>query len=200
MKIAFARPLVLSIFALTLAGCATQAPTLNFVPEDVLPIKNKVAAELKTITVSIAKEDERLGETQVGFFGNQYEVAFKSSFKEALEEALAKSAAFNDLADRKVSLTAKVIKVSLTAKVIKFESPSGGINFDTDLIVRYELFDRASGQLVYRRDIASQGSVPFDYAFMGAIRFTEARNRAVRQNVLNFISSLEEIKLADVSK
>lgn len=191
MKIAFARPLVLSIFALTLAGCATQAPTLNFVPEDVLPIKNKVAAELKTITVSIAKEDERLGETQVGFFGNQYEVAFKSSFKEALEEALAKSAAFNDLADR---------KVSLTAKVMKFESPSGGINFDTDLIVRYELFDRASGQLVYRRDIASQGSVPFDYAFMGAIRFTEARNRAVRQNVLNFISSLEEIKLADVSK
>lgn len=169
-----------------ISGCATQAPTLNFTPADVLPTKNKVQAELKTITVSVAKEEERLGQTQVGFFGNQYEASFKQSLKDALEEALTKSAAFNDIATK---------KVSLTAKVMQFESPNGGINFETKAIIRYEIFDRKDGKLIFRRDIASMGSVPFDYAFMGAIRYTEARNRAMRENVTQFVNSLEELKI-----
>ncbi|MBS1141705.1 MAG: UDP-N-acetylglucosamine acyltransferase [Proteobacteria bacterium] len=168
-----------------LSGCAS-APPLNFVPQDVLPAKNKVAAELKSVTVSVAKEEERLGETQVGFMGNQYELSFKTALKDALDEALLKSAVFNDLSDR---------KVSLTAKVMKFESPNGGITFETEAIVRYEVYDRRDGKLLFRRDISSTGSVPFDYAFAGFIRATEARNRTMRANVTNFISSLEELKI-----
>lgn len=174
------------VFIALLSGCATQAPTLNFTPSDVLPAKNRVQAELKSFTVSVAKEEERLGETQVGFFGNQYESNFKQSLREAIEEALTKSAIFNDLANK---------KVSLTAKVMQFESPNGGINFETTAIIRYEIFDRKDGKLIFRRDISSTGSVPFDYAFLGAIRYTEARNRAMRENITQFINSLEELKI-----
>jgi hypothetical protein len=179
--------LTLLCLTVLLSGCATQAPTLNFTPNDVLPAKNKVQAELKSLTVSIAKEEERIGETQVGFFGNQYEATFKQSLKDALEEAITKSAIFNDLANK---------KVSLTAKVMQFETPSAGINFDTKAVIRYEIFDRSNGQLIFIRDISSSGNVPFDYAFMGAIRYTEARNRAMRDNVTQFINSLEELKVA----
>jgi hypothetical protein len=169
------------------SGCATQAPTLNFVPQDVLPAKNKVNAELKSITISIAKEEERLGETQVGFMGNQYEASFRTSFKEAIEEAILKSAIFNDLAEN---------KVSLTVKIMKFQTPGAGINFDTSMIVRYEVYNRKDGKLIFRRDIESAGSVAGDYAFMGAIRYTEARNVAGRNNIISLMSALEELKVS----
>jgi hypothetical protein len=172
-----------SLFAL--GGCATQAPTLDFVPKDVLPTGKKIDFELKNTSVSIAQEEERVGATQVGLFGNQYEQAFKQAFKDALEEAISKSAIFNDLSTR---------KLTLSAKVLQFETPGFSTSFSTKMVVRYQLLDRSNGQLVFTRDIESNGQVPFDYAFMGAIRYTEARNRAGRQNVAQFITSLNEFK------
>ena len=168
-----------------LSGCATQAPTLDFVPKDVLPSGSKVDYELKSISVSIAQDGERVGETQVGLFGNQYESTFRQSFKDALEEALAKSAIFNDLSSR---------KLSLSAKILQFETPSFSTTFNTKMNVRYQLLDRSTGKLIFTRDITSMGEVPFDYAFIGAIRYTEARNRSVRENVSQFLSSLAEFK------
>ena len=179
--------LVVAAFVSVLSGCAS-APPLNFVPDDVIPTKHKVAAELKSLTVSVAKENERLGETQVGFFGNEYELSFKTALREALEEAIAKSAVFDDLSDR---------KVSITAKVMKFETPRGSVNFESAAIVRYEIYDRRDGKLLFRRDISSSSSVPFDYAFMGSIRAAEARNRTMRDNVTSFIASLEELQMTE---
>lgn len=169
--------------ALALTGCATQAPTLDFVPKDVLPTGSKIDFELKSISVSIAQDNERVGATQVGLFGNQYEATFKQAFKDALEEAIAKSAIFNDLSTR---------KLSLSAKVLQFETPGASVSFETKMVVRFQLLDRSNGKLLFSRDISSTGSVPFDYAFMGAIRATEARNRAARSNVDQFIGSLSE--------
>lgn len=172
-------------FVLMISGCATQAPTLNFVPKDVLPSGAKIDFELKTISVSIAQESERVGETQVGLFGNQYEATFKQALKDALEEAIIKSAVFNDLSNR---------KLSLSAKVLQFETPGISVSFETKMVVRYQLLDRSNGKLVFTRDILSLGSVPFDHAFLGAIRYTESRNRSVRDNVTQFIGSLGEFK------
>lgn len=180
-RIAIASISFLALLGLT--GCATQAPTLNFVPKDVISTGSKINFELKTISVSIAQENERVGETQVGLFGNQYESSFKQAFKDAIEEALAKSAIFNDLSDR---------KTSLTAKVLQFETPGMSVSFETKMVVRFQLLDRSSGKLIFTRDISSVGVVPFDYSFMGAIRYTEARNRAARDNVNQFLSSLGE--------
>jgi hypothetical protein len=177
--------LAICLLALTVSGCAIQTPTLNFTPEDILPTGGKINAELKTINVSVAKDDERLGDTQVGFGGNSYEQSFRQSLKEALEESIAKSAVFNDLSTN---------KLSLTAKVMKFQTSPVGINFDTDLIIRYQLLDRATGKLMFTRDIASTGRVPGDYAFMGSTRHAEARNVAVRENIKQFIGSLGEFQ------
>ena len=80
------------------------------------------------------------------------------------------------------------------AKVLKLETPTMGINFDTDFVVRYQLLDTSTGKLVFTRDINTQGSVPGDYAFLGAARYTEARNVAVRENIMMFIDSLAEYK------
>lgn len=181
----FMKLVFLAIVTFVVTGCATQAPTLDFVPRDVLPTGKKIDYELKSISVSVAKEDERLGETQVGLFGNQYESSFRQSFKDSLEEAIAKAAIFNDLSNK---------KLSLSAKVMQFETPGFSVGFDTTFVVRYQLLDRATGKLVFTRDIRSAGTVPFDHAFMGAIRFTEARNRAVRSNIEQFIASLGEFK------
>jgi hypothetical protein len=185
-KFSIIKALVVSSLLIFLQGCSTSMPPLNFAPQDVYPSKHKVDAELKLITIAIAKEEERLGDTQVGFGGNQYELSFKSGFKDALEESLTKSAVFNDMAEN---------KVSLTAKVMKFQTPSAGMTFETDMIVRYEIYNRKDGALIFRRDVNSKGAVSGSYAFQGAIRFTEARNIAVRNNILNFISALEESKM-----
>jgi hypothetical protein len=176
---------IATVVCIGLTGCATQAPTLDFVPKDVLPSSTKIDFELKNTSVSIAQDGERTGPTQVGLFGNQYEASFKQAFKDALEEALAKSAVFNDLSQR---------KLTLSAKILQFETPGFSTGFETKMVVRYQLLDRSNGKLVFTRDITSTGSVPFDYAFLGAIRYTEARNRSGRDNVQQFIGSLAEFK------
>lgn len=185
-------PRLVAIFIVALlSGCATpgptHAPTLDFAPKDVLPIGKKIEYEVKTITVSVAKEEERLGQTQIGVFGNQYESSFKSSLKDALEEAVAKAAIFNDNSNK---------KISLSAKVMKFETRPLTISFVTSMVVRYQLIDRENGNLIFTRDIDTSGSAPFDYSFSGSIRYAEARNRAVRENITSFISSLGEFKVA----
>jgi hypothetical protein len=61
----------------------------------------------------------------------------------------------------------------------------------------YEIVDRASGNMLFAESISSEGVVPMDYAFMGVIRATESMNRAVRNNIADFIGSLEA---ADLTK
>lgn len=177
--------LALVFFCFCITGCATQAPTLNFVPKDVLPSSTKIDFELKSTSISIAQDDERTGPTQVGLFGNQYESSFKQAFKDALEEAISKAAIFNDLSQR---------KLTLSAKILQFETPGFSTGFETKIVVRYQLLNRSNGKLVFTRDITATGVVPFDYAFNGAIRYTEARNRAGRDNIQQFIGSLAEFK------
>lgn len=186
MRIQAARFAIAAFAMITFVGCATPMPTLEFAPTDVTPARTKVDADLRSITVSVAREDEKLGLTQVGLGGNVYEQGFKAAFKESLEEGLARSAVFNDLSNR---------KVSLSAKVLKFQSPTGGINFLTEMITRYELIDRATGKIVFDQEVSSSGKVPGNYAFLGAARFTEARNRAVRENVKALVAALESIPL-----
>ena len=176
----------LTILSLVLLlGACVQVPPLDFSPVDVFPTGVKIDAELKDISIAFGKKEERLGDIEVGFAGNQYEASFKSSFEDSLQEAIIKSAIFNDLANR---------KVFLIAKVLKLETPAFGVNFNTDFIVRYQLLDTSSGQLVFTRDINSEGWVRADYAFAGVARYTEARNVAVRKNILLFIDSLAEFK------
>lgn len=178
--------LITSIITVASLSACAPMPTMSFVPDDVHPASKKAKAELKTVTISIAKEDERQGRLLVGFGGNTFESSFKSEFKNALEEALAKSAIFDDLNER---------KVSLTAKVMEHDHPNFSVSFETTTTVRYEIYDRRDGKLIFKKDITSKGETPANYAFAGNIRATESRNRSMRNNISLFISTLQNSDL-----
>lgn len=176
--------LMLSVLALSLTGCMA-IPPLNFTPPDgsvVIEKEQRIDAELKTITVSAAKANEQLGDIQVGFAGNVYEGSLKDTFKASLEEAILKSALFRDDASK---------KVGLIAKFMKLDTPGMSINFKTHVIVRYQIIDRSTSDIIYDKNIESVGEVPFDHAFMGAVRHSEARNRAMQNNIAKFLNDLK---------
>ena len=180
------RFLILVCLVLSLTACSEGVPPLDFTPSDVLPTGKKIQAGVKDVSISFAKPQERTGQIQVGFGGNQYESSFKSTFEDSLQESLIKSAIFNDYARR---------KVLLVAKVLQLETPNMGLAFKTQMTVQYSLLDTSTGKLLFTRSISSVGNLEAGYAFMGATRYTESRNRAVRSSIETFISSLGEAKI-----
>jgi uncharacterized lipoprotein YajG len=168
--------------ALILTGCQS-VPPLNFSVPNVGYAKKKVDAEMKSMTVSIARPDEKTGNVPAGI-----EVLVPQLWQTALQESLNRMAVFKDDAPAKVNLAVKILKLDV---------PSGGINFDTSVAARYEIIDRRNGDIIYTQDITSKGSVPFDYAFVAIARQREAVNRAVQNNITQFLQALDTV---DVSK
>jgi type IV pilus biogenesis protein CpaD/CtpE len=165
-----------------LAGCQS-APPINFSVPNVGYSTKKIDAELKSMTVGIARADEKTGELPAGM-----EVLIPQLWQTSLQESLNKMAVFNDDASTKINLSVKILKLDI---------PSGGINFTTETAARYEILDRKTGAIIYTQDISSTGEVPFDYAFAGATRQREAINRSVRNNITQFLQALQTV---DVSK
>ena len=60
----------------------------------------------------------------------------------------------------------------------------------------YEIVNRSNGDLLFAQEILSEGTVPFNYSLLGATRAVESWNRAVRNNIADFINLLE---VADIS-
>ncbi|RQR81554.1 UDP-N-acetylglucosamine acyltransferase [Burkholderia sp. Bp8977] len=86
-------------------------------------------------------------------------------------------------------------KVNLSVKVLKLEPPGAGFSMTTNVEARYEIQNRANGDIVYTQNIASSGTVPMDYAFVGVVRMRESVNRAVQNNVTQFLQALESVDL-----
>jgi len=105
-------------------------------------------------------------------------------WERALTEAINRMAIFRDDSQRKVSLSVKVLAIDI---------PSFGASMTTKTIARYELIDRADGSIIYTQDISSEGVVPFDYAFVGAIRARESISRSVQNNIAQFLQSLQTV-------
>lgn len=170
------------VFAAALTGCQSTPP-LNFSVPNVGYSAKKVDAELKSMTVGIARADEKTGELPAGM-----EVMVPQLWQSALQESLNKMAIFNDDAQS---------KVSLSVKILKLEIPSAGAGFTTETAARYELIDRKTGAIVFTQDISSKGDVPWDYAFAGVTRQRESINRSVQNNITQFLQALQTV---DVSK
>jgi hypothetical protein len=88
-------------------------------------------------------------------------------------------------------------KVNLSVRITEFDVPAGGVSMTTRVSAIYEIVDRSNGDLLFTQKISSEGVVPFDYAFMGAARAVESWNRAVRNNIADFINVLNN---SDISK
>lgn len=169
-------------FALALAGCQS-APPINFSVPNVGYSTKKIEAELKSMTVGIARADEKTGELPAGM-----ETLVPQLWQTALQESLNKMAIFNDDAPTKLNLSVKILKLNV---------PGAGFSMTTETAARYELLDRKTGAIVYTQDIVSKGEVPMDYAFMGVTRARESVNRAVQNNITQFLQALQTV---DVSK
>lgn len=172
----------IAILALSLTACQS-VPPLNFTVPNVGFSKSKIDAEIKSMTVSIARADEKTGDLPAGM-----EAIVPQLWQTSLQESLNRMAIFKDDAPTKLSFAVKILKLDI---------PAGGFTFTTTAAARYEIIDRKNGDIVYTQDINSTGSVPMDYAFAGMIRQRESINRAVQNNITLFLQSLETI---DISK
>lgn len=171
--------LICFLLFFALSGCAAMPPP-NFSVPNVGPSQHKLNAELKSITVVIARPDEKTGELPVSVG------VFVPLWKSALEDALNRMAIFKDDARK---------KVSLAVKILKFDPPSFGADMTTTAGARYELLDREDGSVIYTSDIETDGVCPFDYAFVGATRAVESWNRAVQNNISKFLMQLETVDI-----
>lgn len=169
------------VLAVGLAGCQAPPP-LNFSVPDVGVSSKKIDAELRSVTVTLGRPDEKKGNLPMGAEGiTQY-------WKESLQEAVDRMAIFRDRADNTVSIQVKILAVDV---------PSFGVSFTTKTVARYELIDRSNGSIIYTQDVAAEGVVPAGYAFAGITRARESINRSAQNNIKQFLQSLEEV---DVEK
>lgn len=178
---------------LFLSACGS-VPPMNFSVPNVGLSQRKIDAELKSMTVTIARPDEKKGELNLRQAGmdmngqSSGEQMIPQIWQTSLTEALNRMAIFQDDA---------VKKVNLSVKILKLEVPSMGASFTTFATARYEIMDRKNGDLIYAQDISSSGTTPAGDAFLGIARMRESVNRAVQNSISQFLQALETI---DVQK
>lgn len=170
----------LTIAAVLMSGC-TAMPPLNFSVPNVGFSQKKIDAEVKSMTVTIARPDETSGELALGIEQNVPQL-----WQTALIEALNKMAIFQDDSAKKINLSVKILKLDI---------PSAGASFTTETAARYEIIDRKTGDIIFTQDVTSSGTTPFGYALVGAVRARESVNRAVQNNITQFLQSLETIDI-----
>jgi hypothetical protein len=57
------------------------------------------------------------------------------------------------------------------------------------------LIDRSNGTVIFTTDVNSSGTTPADFAFLGLARARESVNRAVQNNILQFLQALETVNV-----
>jgi len=169
----------LLIGVMLVCGCVSMPPA-DYTVQDVGILNNRVDAELVSLTVGYAPQ------AQQGKVETTHVVP--PLWKEALTDALNRSLAFRDISD---------VRVNLSVRIVEFDLPSAGAAMKSKAGAIYEIVDRSNGDILFSQSITSEGIVPFDYALAGYVRATESMNRAVRNNISDFINSLEE---SDLSK
>lgn len=186
---------VAAIAAVVLSGCGTLPP-LNFSVPNVGMTTHKVDAEMKSLTVTVARPDEKTGNLDLQYASIDVNGQGRGAgdqmvpqmWQTALTEALNRMVIFQDDATKKINLSVKILKLDV---------PSAGVSFTTNTTARYEIMDRKTGDLIFSQDIASSGTTPADFAFLGLARMRESINRAVQNNITQFLQSLETV---DVQK
>lgn len=171
--------LIGAVTIVIVSGCAPMPP-LNFSVPNVGVSQRKIAAEVKSMTVTIARPDERTGPLPAGM-----EAMVPQLWQTALIEALNRMTIFQDDAQTKVNISVKILKLD----------GSGFAEKTTETAARYEVTDRRNGDIIFTQDISSSGSTPGDYAFNGLTRIRESINRAVQNNITQFLQALETVNV-----
>ncbi|MGV8892705.1 MAG: UDP-N-acetylglucosamine acyltransferase [Burkholderiaceae bacterium] len=178
----FQRIAIIAALIIFMSGCSS-VPPLNFSVPNVGLSQKKVDAELKSLTVTIARPDQKTGDLPAGM-----EQLVPQLWQTALIEATNKMAIFQDDAVKKTNLSVQIRKLNIDG---------AGISFSTETEARYEIMDRKSGDIIFTQDITSTGTVPFGFSVLGIARQRESVNRSVQNNITQFLQALETV---DVQK
>ena len=179
MKKLYKNIFALAFIAIFLSGCVS-IPPLDFNVQDVGMVDHRKSAELKSLTVGFAPQSQqKTMETNS---------TLPPIWKNGLTDALNRSLIFQDN---------QLVKVNLSVRIVEVDAPDFGADMTTKVGAIYEVIDRGNGSLLYSELVESKGVVPFDYAFLGAARARESVNRAIRNNIADFIHSLDG---ADLTK
>jgi hypothetical protein len=173
------RFLSLSAILVTMAGCQ-MAPPVDFTVQDVGMVESRKDAELRSLTVGFAPQSQQ---RRV-----EANATIPPLWSESLQDALNRSLIFRD--DQET-------KVNLSVRITEFDVPAAGISMRTKVSAIYEIINRENGDLLFAQEITSEGVVPMEYSLLGATRAIESWNRAVRNNIADFINILER---SDISK
>jgi len=173
-------PFILFLLLLSSGCIRTKRLPVNFSAPNIGVSSTKLDAELKSLTVSVARPDEATGEIDPGIG------VHTGLWKTSLEEAFNRMAIFKDDSPRKVSLAVKILKLGV---------PRFGAGMTTHASARYEIIDRSDGSIIFTTDISTTGDVPFDYAFAARVRLLESINRSVQNNIIQFLQVLETVDM-----
>jgi len=182
MRNNFGKFVPLTLVLLFSFGCASLPP-VNFSAPNIGVSSTKLDAELKSLTVSIARPDEATGEIDPGIG------VHTGLWKTALEEAFNRMAIFKDDSPKKVSLAVKILKFDPREYTIIHTS------------ARYEIIDRSDGSIIFTTDISTSGEGPFNLdpfcdlgCSMGS-RAVDGINRSVQKNIVQFLQVLETVDI-----
>jgi hypothetical protein len=171
------RLLIFTIISTLLFGCGAPFSPYNFSVSNLGISKRKIDADIRSTTVSFSNPNEKTGDLSGGW----EEIA--PLWQSALIEALNKKAIFQDDASKKANVVVKILKIDL---------PTAGASITVDITARYELLDRKTGEIIFTQDISSKGTTPFGYSLSAINRSRESINRAVQDNIKQFLIALEQ--------
>ena len=171
--------------ALMLAGCAAGIPPANFSVPNVGLSEHRLDAEVRSITVTYGRPDEQVGSVDIWAFGEGGNVSH--AWHTALQEALDRMLLFTDSGSQTVSISVKILKLDV---------PEIGLSLTTEAVARYEIIDRANGDIIFSQNVSSSGTTPVTHAYLGLTRARESVNRAVQNNIALFLQAAETIDLA----
>lgn len=195
--------LIVTTVAILLSGCATQK--LNFSAQDIGVSQRKIDAKMQSIIVTIANHKERTGDLLEAKFlaisivgvaagaitsninKRNMEEEVPQLWQTSLKEALNKMEIFQVNGTKKLNLSVKILMLDV---------PLGSFtSFTTKSEARYQITDERTGDVIFTQNILASGTTPFGYSFSGAASKQESLNRAVQNNITQFIKVIASVDM-----
>ena len=177
----FRSSILFLLLPLLLSSACTKRLPVNFSAPNIGVSSTKLDAELKSLTVTIARPDEATGELDPGIG------VHTGLWKTALEEAFNRMAIFKDDSPK---------KVSLAVKILKFQVSEFPVIHTT---ARYEIIDRSDGSIIFTTDISASGEGRFKFDIFAddpvGSQSVDGINRSVQNNIIQFLQVLETVEI-----
>ncbi len=178
--LSFFKIALLSVFVLSLFGCATSAHHTNMtVNANELPVEAKKNTAL---TNNIAVEDVSGGKKTNPLWTSQVD---NSGFENALKNSLSNTGYLN-------SDTTKA-RYYLAATLLDLKQPFIGASLEVICKANYSLYDTKIGKTVFEKTLRTSYVASFTSSLIGTTRLRLANEGAVKENIKQFLVELDSL-------